>query len=71
MKFRPRVLFFLIVPVFALSLLSGCGKKGPPLPPLPHDKKEGLYNGGHVEKEVVVAVSAKRAPLGETQKEIL
>jgi len=36
------VFTFIAVPAFALCILAGCGKKGPPLPPLPPEKGAAL-----------------------------
>lgn len=43
-----------IIPVLGLAMLAGCGKKGPPRPPLPPEKEAAIdlekawHSGGEI-----------------------
>jgi len=63
-------LFFLIIPVLGLAMLAGCGKKGPPLPPLP-DKDAGIYRPEPSTIEMAKETGVKEAPIGAVEKKTL
>jgi len=56
----------LVIAALGLVMLTGCGKKGPPLPPLPPEKGALLYKTTPDEAE---AISVERAADRNAEKE--
>ncbi len=81
MKSTPGAwVLMLLIPAFCIGVLAGCGKKGPPLPPLPprqspakKQDKGAMLKGSAALGEVAVLDrglkrGAGRKPLSLTQK---